>query len=151
MYSYIFLFIIGFIGLLSKNKILFYSALILVILKLVPNSQEILPKYKSSILRFGIFIITLAILIPIASEQIGFKELGTTLESREGIIALLVGIFASILATKGIFLQTIQPQIVVFVSLGVALGVMFIGGTPVGPIVASGLTYIVLKIIERVI
>lgn len=148
MESYIFLILISLIGFISKNKIVMYSALVLVIIKFIPYSNEILPSFKSKGLKAGIFLITLAILIPIATSDIGFNQVLQTLKSREGVVALLVGIFASCLATKGIFLQEIEPQIVVFVSLGVIFGVVFVNGSAVGPIVASGLTYVTLKLIK---
>ncbi|VWL85735.1 DUF441 domain-containing protein [Oceanivirga miroungae] len=150
MESYIFLFLIALIGFVSKNKIVMYAAISLIILKLIPNSNEFLPSIRSKGLKLGIFIITLAILVPIATSEVGLKEIPLTLKSKEGIIAILVGMFAAYVATKGIHLQQIEPQIVVFVSLGVVAGVVFIGGSAVGPIVASGLTYIVLKIIEYI-
>ncbi len=151
MESYIILLIIGFIGLIGKNKILMYSALVLVLLKLIPQNEKYLPNLRTGGLKIGIFLITVSVLVPIALGNIGLNEVIITLKRKEGIIALIVGALASIIATKGIQLQMIDPEIVVFVSLGVVAGVATLGGTPVGAIVASGLTYIVLKIIERVI
>lgn len=151
MQSYIFLILISIIGLLSKNKIVMYAALSLIVIKLIPNINTYLVGFKSKGLKFGIFLITLAILVPIATGDIGFKDLIATLKNRDGIIALIVGIFASYLATKGINLQEIQPQIAVFVSLGIITGVVLIGGSAVGPIVASGITYLVLKLINYLI
>ncbi|WP_067142846.1 DUF441 domain-containing protein [Oceanivirga salmonicida] len=151
MESYIILAIIGLIGLVGKNKILVYSALTLIALKLIPYSNKYLPDIKVNGLKIGIFIITVSVLVPIATGSIGLNEVILTLKKKEGIIALIVGVIASIIATKGIHLQLIEPEIVLFVSLGVVAGVAFVGGTPVGAIVASGLTYIVLKIVEKVI
>ncbi len=151
MESYIILGLIGILGLFGKNKILMYSALTLLVIKMIPENEKYLPSFRTNGVKFGIFLITVAVLIPIALGNVGVNEVLITLKSKEGIIALIVGVFASIIATKGLQLQIIEPEIVIFVSLGIVAGVVTLGGTPVGPIVASGLTYIVLKIIERVI
>lgn len=151
MSSYFFLLIIALLGYLGNNKLLVYAALTLCIIKMLPFSEPLLAQLKSKGLNIGVYTITVAILVPIAIGSVGFNELKVTITDFRGIIALGIGVIASIIATKGIYLQQITPEIVVFISLGTIIGITLFGGTAVGPIVAGGIAYFVYAILERII
>ena len=149
MNSYIILAIICILGLLSKNKVLFYATLTLIIIKMIPYNYKLFILLKSKGSSIGIYILTVAILLPIAIGSIGMDDILKTTKSKEGILALLVGSLVSILTTKGIIFQENEPQLVISLTIGIILGIVFFGGSATGPIIASGITYYILQLIGK--
>ena len=67
--------------------------------------------------------------IPPLSEFLNFKM----------IAAVLIGIFVAWLAGRGVPLMSEQPVLVTGLLIGTVIGVAFVGGIPVGPLIAAGL------------
>ena len=104
---------------------------------------------KSKGSSIGIYILTLAILVPIAIGTIGVDEVFKAMKSKDGITALLIGSVVSIFATKGIMFQENEPQLVIALTTGIILGIVFFKGSATGPIIASGMTYYILQLIGK--
>lgn len=149
MNSYIILAIICVLGLLSKNKVLFYATLTLMIIKILPYNYKMFNLLKSKGSSIGIYILTLAILVPIAIGTIGVDAVFKAMKSKDGITALLIGSVVSIFATKGIMFQENEPQLVIALTTGIILGIVFFKGSATGPIIASGMTYYILQLIGK--
>lgn len=149
MSKYILLIIIALLSIFSKNKIMLYATLTVLILALLPYHEKNLNIAKTLGIRIGLYVLTVAILAPIALGMISFDQLGKTLVGYKGIIAIIAGIGASILSTKGIQLQVINPQIVIAVSIGTIIGLVMFKGTSSGPIIASGATYAIFQLIDK--
>ncbi|WP_068449064.1 DUF441 domain-containing protein [Caviibacter abscessus] len=149
MSSYAILAIIGLLAIFSKNRLLLYASLTLIILKLIPSNKNILELIKNKGSNFGIYMLTLAILVPIAMDKIGMNEFINTVKSTEGIAAIIVGAIVSVFATKGIYLQIQEPELVVALTGGIILGIVFFKGAASGPIIASGITYYVIQLIGK--
>ncbi|EUJ29439.1 hypothetical protein PCORN_09667 [Listeria cornellensis FSL F6-0969] len=73
----------------------------MILLKLFHVDGRIMETIQSRGINWGVTVITVAILIPIATGQIGFKDLIDSFKSAAGWIGLLAGIAVSILAKKG--------------------------------------------------
>lgn len=149
MSKYILLIIIALLSIFSKNKIMLYATLTVLILALLPYHEKNLNIAKTMGIRIGLYVITVAILAPIALGMISFDQLGKTLVGYKGIIAIIAGIGTSILSTKGIQLQVINPQIVIALSIGTIVGLVVFKGTASGPIIASGATYAIFQLIDK--
>lgn len=149
MNKYIFLAIIIILSILSKNKIMLYASITLIILSILPNSDKSLILSKKHGIKIGLYFLTLAILTPIAMGNVELQDLLKSFLDYRSIIAILFGIIAAILSTKGIQLQMLDPQIVISVSLGTIIGISLFKGTASGPIIASGATFIILQIIDK--
>lgn len=93
-------------------------------------------------------IITIAILIPIATGEIGFSHLLSAFKSPVGWVAIISGITVSILSSKGVGLLSGQPEITVALVIGTIMGVVFFKGIAAGPVIASGITFCILKVLE---
>lgn len=63
-----------------------------------------------------------------------------------GIISFLCGIIVVLLASKGINLLKKDTHSLTGIIIGSIIGVTFLGGIPVGPLVASGIAYEIIKI-----
>lgn len=149
MNSYIILAVMGGLAILSKNKLLLYAIITLIILKLIPFNKNMFEFLKNKGSNFGIYMLTLAILAPIAMNEIGITDFMNTIKSAEGIAAIIVGAIVSVFATKGIYLQIHEPQLVISLLSGIILGIVFFKGSATGPIIASGITYYVVQLIGK--
>ena len=113
MDKYIILVLMCVVGYFSKNKGLLYASIIVLLLSILPFQDKTLGFFKSKGLKFGVFILTIAILSPIALGQISIKNLIETFTSYQGLIAVIIGIIASLLSKQGIQFQSISPNVVI--------------------------------------
>ena len=54
----------------------------------------------------------------------------------------------SLLSAKGVSLLSNQPEITVTLIAGTIIGVVFLRGIAAGPVIASGITFCILKIVS---
>ena len=153
MESFIFLGIILLVGAITNNKSIVFATIFVLILKCLFNITEYF-KIKGVNIE-GIMtqfrkegIITIAILIPIATGEIGFSHLLSAFKSPVGWVAIISGITVSILSSKGVGLLSGQPEITVALVIGTIMGVVFFKGIAAGPVIASGITFCILKVLE---
>ena len=159
MESFIFLGLILLVGTITHNKSIIYATIFVLILKILFNITEIykikginvgnwMVQFRKEGINWGVLVITIAILIPIATGEIGFSHLLNAFKSPIGWIAIISGITVSILSSKGVGLLSGQPEITVALVIGTIMGVVFFKGIAAGPVIASGITFCLLQIIE---
>ena len=159
MESFIFLGIILLVGRVTNNKSIVYETNFVLILKCLFSITEIykvrgvnigslMVQFKENGISWGVLVITVAILIPIATGEIGFSHLLSAFRSPIGWVAIISGITVSILSSKGVALLSGQPEITVALVIGTIMGVVFFKGIAAGPVIASGITFCILRIIE---
>ena len=154
MESFIFLGIILLVGAITNNKSIVFATIFVLILKCLFNITEYFKIKGVNIegimtqLNWGVLIITIAILIPIATGEIGFSHLLSAFKSPVGWVAIISGITVSILSSKGVGLLSGQPEITVALVIGTIMGVVFFKGIAAGPVIASGITFCILKVLE---
>lgn len=150
MSKYIFLVIIAILSILNKNKIMLYASVTLIILMILPYKDNNLLLSKKYGIKLGLYFLTLAVLTPIAMGAININDLIKSFMDYKTIIPIIMGIIASILSAKGIQMQILNPQVVIAISLGTIIGSVLFKGTASGPLIASGSTYIILQILEKI-
>ncbi len=136
------------LGIVGHNYVVAVAAGVLLALRLL-HGEALFPILEKNALNVGIGIITLAILIPIASGGIGWSELFGTLASPTGLVAIATGIFVAYLGGRGVGFLTIQPQVMVGLMVGTIVGVAFFRGVPVGPLIAGGLVALIAGFLGR--
>jgi len=157
--SFIFLGLILLVGTITHNKSIIYATIFVLILKILFNITEIykikginvgnwMVQFRKEGINWGVLVITIAILIPIATGEIGFSHLLNAFKSPIGWVAIISGISVSILSSKGVGLLSGQPEITVALVIGTIMGVVFFKGIAAGPVIASGITFCILRIIE---
>ncbi len=99
-------------------------------------------------LNYGIILLTIAILLPLANGKITVSMMIDSFKSPIGILALLAGVFAAVAGGWGITLLKDSPFIVTSLVVGTMVGVFFFKGVAVGPLIAGGMTYLVLSIVK---
>ena len=159
MESFIFLGLILLVGAITQNKSIVYATIFVLILKVLFNItesyklkgidiQNFMIQFRKEGINWGVLVITVAILIPIATGEIGFSHLLNAFKSPIGWIAIISGITVSILSSKGIGLLSGQPEITVALVIGTIMGVVFFKGIASGPVIASGITFCILRVVE---
>ncbi|UQS83727.1 DUF441 domain-containing protein [Bombilactobacillus thymidiniphilus] len=150
MESWIFLLLIFLIAFLSKNISLQIAAIIALVIKVLPHSQRILELIQSKGINVGVTVISVAILMPIALGQIGFKDLISAFKSPVGYVAIFCGILVAVLSKKGVGLMSATPEITVSLVFGTILGVVVFKGIAAGPVIASGMAYCIITLLANI-
>lgn len=143
----LFLLLLLVIGLIAKNSSLLISVAVLLLLKIVGLDSKLFSILQSKGINWGVTIITIAVLAPIASGEIGFKELAASFKSPFAWIALISGMIVALLAKGGVKLLANDPQITTALVLGTILSVSIFKGVAVGPLIGAGIAYLAMKII----
>lgn len=147
MYAEILLLLLILIGLLGKSPIIATAACSLLIVKL--TEMNTLFKYlDEKSLEFGLLFLTIAVLVPFANGNIGWKELKLLFTTWVGLAAFTGGALATYLNGEGLYLLQLDPELILGLVLGSIFGIVFLQGVPVGPLMAAGITFILLKILE---
>ncbi len=142
--SLILLFILVVLGILSQNNSITIAAVFLLLLKTAQLEQMLLWIEKNG-LNIGIIVLTIGILAPFASGKIGWGEMLNSFLHWKSLLAIGVGIGVAYLGSRGAHLMTVQPTIVTGLVLGTVIGVAFLKGVPVGPLIAAGLLSLMIK------
>jgi uncharacterized membrane protein (DUF441 family) len=144
------IFLIGLliIGLLAKNQSLIIAVAILLVLKFTGLGGKWFTVIQQRGINWGVTIITIAVLIPIATGDIGYKQLQESLKSSYAWIALLSGIAVAIIASKGLHLLQNDPHITAALVFGTILAVALFKGIAVGPLIGAGIAYLAMRIVD---
>ncbi|MFV0288420.1 MAG: DUF441 domain-containing protein, partial [Mycoplasmatales bacterium] len=132
---YIFLTLLLVIGLIAKNNSLVIAVLFLLILKITPLSDIVFPYMKSKGINLGITVITIAVLVPIATGELGFKQLIDAMKSYTAWIAIGSGMLVSIFARDGVKLLESDPYLTVALVMGTIFSIAVFKGLAVGPLI----------------
>lgn len=138
------------VGLISRSPIITTAACLLLIIKLI-HLDRFLPTIERRGLELGLLFLTLGVLVPFASGRISTKDIWATLSTWPGILALAGGAIATFMNAKGLELLKIDPQIIVGLVIGSIFGIIFMRGIPVGPLMAAGITALLMKLVQIII
>jgi uncharacterized membrane protein (DUF441 family) len=150
MYGEFLLLALIIIGLLGRSPIITTAACILLIIKLI-HLERFLPTIERRGLELGLLFLTLAVLVPFATEKIHYRDVLQIFTSWQGILALVGGAVATYMNAKGLETLKIDPQLIVGLVIGSIFGIIFMRGIPVGPLMAAGITALLIKIFSLLI
>lgn len=135
------------IGIIARSNLIAIAACVLLIIKFA-NLQFIFPLLEKRGLEIGLLFLLLAILVPVATGKVSEKELLITFTSLPGILAIAGGALATHLNGEGLKLLQIDPEIIFGLLVGSVVGIVFLGGIPVGPLMAAGLTALFMEVLN---
>ncbi|MBD1380093.1 DUF441 domain-containing protein [Metabacillus arenae] len=144
----LFLVVLLGIGLIAKNQSLIVAVAVLLIIKAVGLDSKIFPALQSKGINWGVTVITIAVLVPIATGDIGFKQLGEAMRSFYAWIALGAGIVVALIAKNGLTLLSEDPHITTALVFGTILAVALFNGVAVGPLIGAGIAYLAMQVIK---
>ena len=125
----LFLVLLILLGVLSNNQSITISATVLLLMQQTVLARYI-PLAEQYGIQAGIILLTIGVLSPLVSGRIQFPGLAG-LMSWKMLVAWLAG--------RGVPLMSEQPVLVTGLLLGTIIGVAFLGGIPVGPLIAAGI------------
>jgi uncharacterized membrane protein (DUF441 family) len=135
------------IGLIGRSHIITTAACILLVIKLI-SLERFLPTIERRGLEIGLLFLTMGVLVPFANERISYRDILAVFSTWPGIIALIGGGIATYMNGKGLELLKIDPQMIVGLVIGSIFGIIFLRGIPVGPLMAAGITAMLLKVVQ---
>jgi uncharacterized membrane protein (DUF441 family) len=133
------------IGLIGRSPIISTAACVLLVVKLV-HLERYLPVIERRGLELGLLFLTFSVLVPFAAGRIQMKEITAALTSWPGWLALIGGAAATYVNGKGLEMLRIDPQLIVGLVIGSIIGIVFLRGIPVGPLMAAGITALLYKV-----
>lgn len=145
--SFVSLFLVTliFLGVISQNNSITISATVLLLMQQTALVQFV-PLVEKHGLNIGIIFLTVGVLSPLVSGRVQVPPIAEFLNFKI-IASVLIGIFVAWLAGRGVFLMGQQPVLVAGLLIGTVIGVAFMGGIPVGPLIAAGiLSFVVGKV-----
>ena len=145
--SFVSLFLVTliFLGVISQNNSITISATVLLLMQQTALVQFV-PLVEKHGLNIGIIFLTVGVLSPLVSGRVQVPPVAEFLNFKI-IASVLIGIFVAWLAGRGVFLMEQQPVLVAGLLIGTVIGVAFMGGIPVGPLIAAGiLSFVVGKV-----
>ena len=137
------LLLIAGLGYISHNKSVTIAMLVLLVLRLTPLNQ-LFPWVEKHGLTAGIIILTVAMMAPIATGKMTVHDVLGAFTHWKAILAIIVGVFVAWLGGRGVSLISAQPQLVISLMIGTIIGIAFLKGVPVGPLIAAGLLSLVI-------
>lgn len=148
MESWLFLLVILAVAFFGKNTSLTVAALVVLALKAIPMSSRLMQVIDARGINWGVTVISIAILVPIATGRITFEDLFRVMKSPVGWIAVGCGALVAILSKHGVGLLAASPEITVALVFGTIIGVVFMRGIAAGPVIASGITYCIITLLH---
>lgn len=131
------------LGLMSQNSAITISAAVLLIMQQTLLLSKYIPILEQYGIKIGIVILTIGVLAPLVSGKIQLPDLSSFLNWKMGV-SIATGIFVAWLAGKGVPLMSEQPVLVTGLLIGTIIGVSFLGGIPVGPLIAAGILAVLI-------
>jgi len=133
------------IGIIARSNLIATAACVLLLLKF-SNLNFIMPILEKRGLEVGLLFLLLAIMVPVATGQVTEKELLYNFTTIPGILAVVGGALATHLNGEGLKLLQLDPELIFGFVVGSVIGIVFLGGVPVGPLMAAGVTALFLEI-----
>jgi uncharacterized membrane protein (DUF441 family) len=148
MQASLFLLVLLVLGIFAKNQSLIIAIVVLLVLKWTGMGDRLFPYIDAKGIHWGVIVITIAVLVPIATGDIGFKQLYDTLKLPSAWIALASGMAVALVAVYGIDLLDNEPQMTTALVFGTILAVAFFKAVPVGPLIGAGIAYLAMKVVQ---
>jgi uncharacterized membrane protein (DUF441 family) len=145
--GFIFILIIFILGLAARSSALTMAAGLLLLMQIL-NIKSLLPLLEERGVEMGLLFLMIAVLVPVALGRVGTKEILMTFCSLPGLLAIAGGVIATRLNGMGLNLLESQPQVILGLVIGSIIGIVFLKGVPVGPLMAGGIAAFFLYIIQ---
>ncbi len=134
------------VGLIGRSPIIATAASILLVLKLT-SLERFFPTVERRGLELGLLFLTIAVLVPFATEKVTWKQITPLFTTVVGLLALAGGALATYMNGKGLDMLRTEPHLIVGLVIGSIIGIVFFRGIPVGPLMAAGITALLMKIL----
>ncbi|WP_026671596.1 DUF441 domain-containing protein [Alkalihalobacterium bogoriense] len=146
--STLFMLLLLAIGIIGRNNSLTVAVIVLLVIQYSGLGTMLFPYIQQKGINWGVTMIMIAVLIPIVTGEIGFKQLTEAFRSTYAWIAMISGIAVALIAANGIDLLKTDPHITTALVIGTILAVALFQGVAVGPLIGAGIAYFAIKVVE---
>lgn len=143
------LIILLILGLAARSNLVAASATILLMIKFT-RMTFLYPILERRGVEIGLLFLTMAMLVPFALGKVNLREVGRSFLTLPGILAVVGGAVATHLNGRGLHMLNDQSHLMIGLIVGSIVGIVVWGGIPVGPLMAAGVTYLMLEVISTV-
>ncbi|HHY13842.1 MAG TPA: DUF441 domain-containing protein [Thermoanaerobacterales bacterium] len=141
------IFLIFVLGLLGENRLVACAAGLILSLS-VSGILNTLSIKQNIFLDIGIIFLIIGVLLPLTNHKVSVSLIYELLFSVDGLAAISVGVFSAILGKKGVTLLAENPKIMIGLVFGSIVGSSFFKGIPTGPLVAAGITALLINLLD---
>ena len=138
--------IILVLSVIGNNHSVSIAALLLLLIKIIGFSSWF-PIIENHGITFGITILTMAVLTPIAQGRISTIGMLEAFKTPTGLVAIVIGILVAWVAAQGVPFMNGTPEAVTALIIGTMIGVCFFNGLAVGPLIAGGMVSLLLSLL----
>ncbi|ARU63044.1 hypothetical protein CBW65_20245 [Tumebacillus avium] len=149
MVGEIILVVLIIIGIVGRASILATAASFLLILKLL-SLQRFFPTLERRGLELGLLFLMISVLVPLVNGKVATKDLMSAFLSVGGVCAIVGGILATYLNGQGLYMLKMDPELMMGLVIGTVLGIVFLKGIPVGPLMAAAIAAILMKLYQYI-
>jgi uncharacterized membrane protein (DUF441 family) len=136
------------LSVITKNRAMAISTAIILLLKLIKADKPIEFIAKNGI-SWGIILITMGFLAPIVLGRYTLQDIKEVFLKPDGIIGFFAGISVALFGAKGIEVGPVNTNLTLGVIVGTFVAVAFLKGTPVGPLIGSGIGFMLLSLLAK--
>ncbi len=135
------------LGVAARNSLIVTAAGVVLILQVL-RLDRVFPILERRGLEAGLIFLLMAVLVPFATGEVGWKEIRESFTSFNGLAAIAGGVIAAVLSGYGVTLLQVKPEVIVGMVVGTIIGVVVFKGIPVGPLAAAGFTAVLLALMR---
>lgn len=134
------------VGLATGSGLVATAAAVLLAIRFT-RITRLLPLLERRGVEMGLLFLTLAMLVPFALGQVSLRDINKSFVTVPGILALIGGTWATHLNGRGLKMLNEQSHLMISLIVGSIVGIIVWGGTPVGPLMAAGVTYLMMQMV----
>ncbi len=131
------------ISIIGNNHTVSIAALTLLLIKLLGLGNW-LPFIETKGISIGITVLTAAVLVPLVSGRVDANGMINAFKSPTGLIAVVIGLAVAWIAGQGVPFMKASPETVTALMVGTLMGVCFLRGLAVGPLIAGGMVALIV-------
>lgn len=140
------LYCIIILGLLAQSRVIVLAGFSLLLIKEL-GLTGLSDFLSNKGIEIGLVFLLMAILAPMVLIPMNWEELKNSLGGWKGLIAIIAGLLATQFNGMGLKLLDNNPQLIVGIIIGSLIGIVLLGGIPVGPLMAAGIAAVLVELI----
>lgn len=144
--SLVILLVLLILAIIGRSNLVAMASCILMAIKFSGIDYFLFPVLEQKGLKFGLLILMVYILLPVAKGEVCTKEIKYNFSTIPGVFALMGGALATHLNNEGLKLMKQMPEVIFGMTVGTILGTVFLRGVPCGPVMAAAITAILMEI-----
>ncbi|MDA8192539.1 MAG: DUF441 domain-containing protein [Thermaerobacter sp.] len=134
------------LGLVARSNLIAAAVAILLVIRFA-RLGFLYPVLERRGVEIGLLFLTVAMLVPFAAGKVSLRDVGRSFLTWPGLLAVVGGAVATHLNGRGLNMLEHNGQLMFGLIAGSIVGIVVWGGIPVGPLMAAGVTYVIVEFV----